>query len=82
MCVDYIDLNKACPKDFYPLVDHTILSFLDAYSGYNQIQMHPRDKEKYFKIFVEPEDRDYFYDTEGRTKFSFHWIQNPTQLAT
>jgi len=49
MCVDYIDLNKACPKDSYPLplpsidllvdrtVDHTILNFLDAYSGYNQI---------------------------------------------
>ena len=45
MCVDYKDLNKACPKDSYPLpnidrlVDgaagHKILSFLDAYSGYN-----------------------------------------------
>jgi hypothetical protein len=44
MCVDYIDLNKACPKDDYPLpiidilVDHTVyhamLSFVD---GYNQI---------------------------------------------
>jgi len=52
----YTDLNKACPKDSYPLssidllVDgaagHTILSFLDTYSRYNQIQMHPRDKEK------------------------------------
>jgi len=56
MWVDYTDLNKACPKDSYPLptidrlvdgaVDHQILSFLDAYSGYNQIQMNPRDKEK------------------------------------
>jgi len=56
MCVDYTDLNKACPKDCYALpsidqifngaVGHTILSFLDAYSWYNQIQMHPRDKEK------------------------------------
>ena len=56
MCVDYTDLNKACPKDSYPLptidrlVDgaagHQILNFLDAYSGYNQIQMHPKDKEK------------------------------------
>ena len=45
VCVDYTDLNKACPKDPYPvpridlLVDSTsgnqLLSFLDAYSGYN-----------------------------------------------
>ena len=56
MCVDYTDLNKACPKDSYPLptidrlVDgaagHHILSFLDAYSDYNQIQMHPADRKK------------------------------------
>ncbi|XP_058111582.1 uncharacterized protein LOC131254896 [Magnolia sinica] len=45
VCVDYSDLNKACPKDSFPLpridqlVDstagHERLSFLDAYSGYN-----------------------------------------------
>jgi len=56
MCVDYTDLNKACPRDAYPwpnidrLVDgaagHTILSFLDAYSGYNQIPMADEDKIK------------------------------------
>ncbi|RDY09048.1 hypothetical protein CR513_06651, partial [Mucuna pruriens] len=56
MCTDYIDLNKACPKDPYPLpsidrlVDgvsgHALLSFMDAYSGYNQIRMNPADKEK------------------------------------
>ncbi|XP_014524092.1 uncharacterized protein LOC106780328 [Vigna radiata var. radiata] len=56
MCTDYTDLNKACPKDSYPLpsidnlVDgasgHKILSFLDAYSGYNQIPMHYPDREK------------------------------------
>jgi len=56
MCVDYMNLNKACPKDFYllptinRLVDeaagYQILSFLDAYSGYNHIHMHPRDREK------------------------------------
>ena len=56
MCVDYKDLNKACPKDSYPLpnidrlVDgaagHKILSFLDAYSGYNQISMHHSDEVK------------------------------------
>jgi len=56
MCVDFTDLNKACPKDSYPLpsIDALIdsasgcklLSFLDAFSGYNQIKMHPMDEEK------------------------------------
>ena len=56
VCVDYIDLNEACPKDSFPLscidqiVDatarHGILSFLDAFSGYHQISMHPLDVEK------------------------------------
>ncbi|KAJ8470141.1 hypothetical protein OPV22_024484 [Ensete ventricosum] len=54
MCVDYTDLNRACPKDCYllPRIDqlvdatsgHQLLSFMDAFSGYNQIQMAPRDK--------------------------------------
>ena len=45
MCVDFTDLNWACPKDSYPLpridtlVDstarHKLLSFMDAFSGYN-----------------------------------------------
>ena len=45
MCVDFTDLNKACPKDSYPLpridqlvdstVGHQLLSFMDAFSGYN-----------------------------------------------
>ena len=45
MCMDFTDLNKACPKDSFPLprihqlVDatsgHALLSFMDAYSGYN-----------------------------------------------
>ena len=49
MCVDYMGLNKACPKDPFPLpcidqiVDSTsgceTLCFLDAYSGYHQIMM-------------------------------------------
>lgn len=56
VCVDYTDLNKACPKDNFPLpridqlVDSTsgnqLLSFTDAYSGYNQILMHEDDKAK------------------------------------
>ena len=45
MCVDFTDLNKACPKDSYPLprddilvdstVKHQLLSFMDAFFGYN-----------------------------------------------
>ena len=56
MCVDFTDLNKACPKDNYPLhridtlVDstarHELLSFMDAFSGYNQIKMSEEDQEK------------------------------------
>ncbi|GAU40689.1 hypothetical protein TSUD_88350 [Trifolium subterraneum] len=56
MCVDYTDLNRACPKDAYPLpnidklVDNSsgfkLLSFMDAYSGYNQIKMAEIDKNK------------------------------------
>ena len=56
MCVDFTDLNKACTKDYYPLpsldslVDSVsgcqLLSFLDAFSGYNHIRMHPKDESK------------------------------------
>ncbi|VVA32604.1 PREDICTED: Transposon, partial [Prunus dulcis] len=56
VCVDYTDLNNACPKDNFPLpridqlVDSTslnqLLSFKDAYSDYNQIMMHGDDKAK------------------------------------
>jgi hypothetical protein len=56
MCVDFIDLNKACLKDSFPLpridllVDstsgHQLLSFMDVFSGYNQIRMDEADQEK------------------------------------
>jgi hypothetical protein len=55
MCIDYTSLNNACPKDPYPLpridqiVDSTsgcdLLSFLDAYSGFHQIQMSREDRK-------------------------------------
>ena len=58
MCVDFTDLNRACPKDSYPLpqidnlVDltarHELLSFMDAFSSYNQIRMEETDQEKTF----------------------------------
>ncbi|RVW59359.1 Transposon Ty3-G Gag-Pol polyprotein [Vitis vinifera] len=56
VCVDFRDLNKASPKDDFPLphidllVDgtagHSMLSFMDGFSGYNQILMAPEDMEK------------------------------------
>ena len=56
MCVDFMDLNRVCPKDIYPLpqidnlVDstarHELLSFMDTFSGYNQIKMKEEDQEK------------------------------------
>ena len=56
VCIDFTDLNKACPKDSFPLphidmlvnatVNHELLSFMDALSGYNQILMHADDQEK------------------------------------
>ena len=62
MCVDYTSLNKHCPKDHFPLprIDQIVnattgcerLSFLDAYSGYNQIKMKIDDEEK--TAFITP----------------------------
>ena len=56
MCVDFTDLNKACPKDSYPFpradvlidftVQHQLLSFMDAFSSYNQIWMDEADQKK------------------------------------
>ena len=56
LCIDFTDVNRACPKDSFPLpridltVDATagqeLLSFMDAFSGYNQIRMDPSDQEK------------------------------------
>jgi hypothetical protein len=54
--VDFRNLNKACPKDEFPLPNmdllidsaagHTMFSFMDGFSGYNQIQMSPKDAMK------------------------------------
>ncbi|KAD6796232.1 hypothetical protein E3N88_07128 [Mikania micrantha] len=55
VCVDYTDLNKACPKDPFPLphidfmVDatagHEILTFMESSAGFQQIQMEPSNQE-------------------------------------
>ncbi|XP_071906208.1 uncharacterized protein [Coffea arabica] len=70
MCVDFTDLNKACPKDCYPLpridqlVDSTagyeIFCFLDAFKGYHQIVLDEKDQEK--TSFI-TEDGTYCYVT-------------------
>ncbi|GKV18281.1 hypothetical protein SLEP1_g28686 [Rubroshorea leprosula] len=56
MCIDYTNLNQACPKDCYPMpnIDKLVeaassnerLSLLDAYYGYHQVPMAPEDEEK------------------------------------
>ena len=56
LCIDFTDINKACLNDSFPLpridliVDatagHELLSFMDAFFGYNQISMDPNDQEK------------------------------------
>ncbi|GKV51647.1 hypothetical protein SLEP1_g58282 [Rubroshorea leprosula] len=56
MCIDYTNLNQACPKDCYPMpsIDKLVeaasgnerLSLLDAYSGYHQVPMALEDEEK------------------------------------
>ena len=56
ICVNFRELNKACPKDDFPLphidilVDNTarsaLMSFINGFSGYNQIKMAPKDMIK------------------------------------
>jgi hypothetical protein len=56
VCMDFRDLNKACPKDNFPtpfidqILDECagseIFSFMDGFSGYNQIQIKPEDQHK------------------------------------
>jgi hypothetical protein len=53
VCMEFHDLNKACPKDNFPtpLIDHILdecmgrklFPFMDRFSRYNQIQIKPKD---------------------------------------
>ena len=62
VCLDFIDLNKACPKNPFPMpridrlvastVGHPRMSFLDAFQGYHQIPLAADDQEK--TAFVTP----------------------------
>ncbi|GJS50812.1 reverse transcriptase domain-containing protein [Tanacetum coccineum] len=73
MCIDFKNLNSACPKDYYPLpnIDCKVEAvmgfkykcFLDAYKGYHQIQMAKEDEEK---TAFYTEQGTYYY-----TKMSF-----------
>ena len=55
MCIDFIDLNKACREDNFPLpridtlvdqaAESEMLSFLDYFSSYHQIWMRKEDEE-------------------------------------
>jgi hypothetical protein len=56
MCIDYRKLNKATRKDHFPLpfidemlqrlANHSFFCYLDGYSGYHQILIHPDDQSK------------------------------------
>ncbi|XP_017640049.1 uncharacterized protein LOC108481419 [Gossypium arboreum] len=56
MCIDFTNLNKACPKDSFPLPsidrlvkmssDNKFMSFMDTFSRYNHISMAPKEQEK------------------------------------
>ena len=68
ICVDYMDLNEACPKDSFclPRIDqivdasaeHGMLSFLDTFSYYHKISMHPPNPEK--TTFITPHGLYYY----------------------
>ena len=68
MCVDFTDLNKACLKDSYPLsrvdvlvdsmAQYQLLSFMDAFSDYNQIKMDEANQEK--TLFVTSQGLFYY----------------------
>ena len=81
--MDYTDLNDACPKDSFPLpridqiVDasagHGMLSFLDAFSRYHKIPIHPPDAEKnvfHYSPWTLLLQRDAFRLKERRSKLS------------
>ena len=68
ICIDYIDLNEACSKDSFPLSkidqlvdvtsDHRLLSFMDAFIGYNQIRM-ASENEKHIAFVT---DKGIYYN--------------------
>ena len=95
VCTDFRDLHKACPKDNYPtpFIDQIIdacagsevFSFMDGFSGYNQIQIKMEDQHKMDIICpwgtFEYKKIPFGLKNVGATfqqemKFSFHDIKN------
>ncbi|XP_060965610.1 uncharacterized protein LOC133034526 [Cannabis sativa] len=85
VCIDFTDLNKAYPKDCFPLpridqmVDATsgfkLLSFMDAYSEYNQIKMHIVDKEMLRsspEVWNETQPKEMHFRSQVREIFGIH----------
>ncbi|KAL0445186.1 UNVERIFIED_CONTAM: hypothetical protein Slati_2241300 [Sesamum latifolium] len=72
MCINFRDLNKACPKDFYPLpridqlVDSTsgceLLSMIDASQGYHQFMLALEDRKKVSFITSEGRNVEVYVD--------------------
>ena len=68
VCVDFVDLNRACSKDHFPMlkidqlfdatVGHPWMSFLDAFQGYHQMPLALGDQEK--TVFVIPTGNYYY----------------------
>ena len=82
MCIDYRKLNKAIKKDHFPLpfinemlerlAKHSYFYFLDGYSGYDQIPIHPDDQSK--TMFMCP------YGTYAYRRMSFGLCNAPASF--
>ena len=85
VCVDFTDLNKACPKDPFPmpkidqLVDATVghprMSFLDAFQGYHQISLAVEDQGKI--AFISSDDNYHYTVMPFRLKnagATYQWM--------
>jgi hypothetical protein len=81
MCIDYRKLNKATRKNHFPLpfIDEMLerlanhsFCYLDGYSGYHQILIHPDDQSK--TTFTRP------YGTFGYRRMSFGLCNSPTSF--
>jgi hypothetical protein len=81
MCIDYRKLNKATRKNHFPLpfIDEMLerlanhsFCYLDGYSGYHQIPIHPDDQSK--TTFTR------LYGTFGYRRMSFGLCNSPTSF--
>ncbi|XP_070008233.1 uncharacterized protein [Nicotiana sylvestris] len=84
VCIDFKDLNNACPKDEFPLpipelmIDATTgyeaMSFMDGSSGYNQIRMAPKDEE--LTAFRTPKGIYCYKSLQGELTYLRRFISN------